>query len=267
MVVGTIFLLTILFGGGLIDTFFVAELEKGVKEYVVGDERQKEILSDLKMSKSALKTFNKNRKEQFKAYKKLSSSRATTGEELNDFFLALREERLELQRQLVDARLDLAQKIQPEEWVSIIALSEESIAENAEKAQKKADKKLAKSQGYTETIQEEVFFEKTRKSLAQSITDSDKQTTITNGLDEVVVEFQKLERRLRSINVTENIVISNRDSTREDLDSIAIETNELRSLGFEALFRFHFLIRENTTEPEWDKLIKAFHKDLDLAIR
>ncbi len=40
MIVGTIALLTLLFGGGL-DFFFIDNLEKGVKEYVIEKDGEK----------------------------------------------------------------------------------------------------------------------------------------------------------------------------------------------------------------------------------
>ena len=52
MIVGTIALISLLFGSGAFDVFFLPNFEKGVKEYVIGKERQKEITSDLKIVKS-----------------------------------------------------------------------------------------------------------------------------------------------------------------------------------------------------------------------
>ncbi len=90
MIVGTIFLITVLFGGGLIDTFFIAELEKGVKEYVVDDARKKELTANIKSAKKSIKSFNKDRKAQFKVYKDINASRATTSEEFDELFRKMR---------------------------------------------------------------------------------------------------------------------------------------------------------------------------------
>ena len=89
MLIATITALAILFGGGTFETFFIDDLRKGVKEYVVEDERKDEILDDLKRSKKMIKSFNKERKAQFKEFKKLNSSQATGSDELTGFFLSL----------------------------------------------------------------------------------------------------------------------------------------------------------------------------------
>ena len=54
MLIATITALAILFGGGTFETFFIDDLRKGVKEYVVEDERKDEILDDLKRSKKMI---------------------------------------------------------------------------------------------------------------------------------------------------------------------------------------------------------------------
>lgn len=68
MIIGSITLITILFFGGVSEYFLIDKLEKGVKEYVVEKNRQKEILADLKTSKAFIKEFNKKRKSQSKTF-------------------------------------------------------------------------------------------------------------------------------------------------------------------------------------------------------
>jgi hypothetical protein len=267
MIVGTIYLITILFGGGLIDTFFIAELEKGVKEYVVDDDRRKEITTGIKSAKKSIKSFNKNRKAQFKVYKKMNASRATTSEEFDKFFLQLRTERIEHQGKLIDARLDLAKKIRADEWASIVTLSEETMDKRNEKAQKKADKKLAKAKGDADALQRETLFKKTRKSLDKIDLDIAAHENIVAGLDELVVVLKGLDEDIRAVNVQDNNAISRQDATREELESIAKNVNDLRSIVFDTFISFHFTVKENTSEADWDKFMKAFDKEFQMAVR
>ena len=61
MIIGIITALTILFGSGAFEVFFLPNFEKGVKEYVIEKERQKEITSDLKQVKGISKEYYKKR--------------------------------------------------------------------------------------------------------------------------------------------------------------------------------------------------------------
>jgi len=78
MIAGTVFLLSILFGGGALEVFYVDKFEKGTKKYVVDKERKSDILGDIKVAKKVIKQFNKDRKKQLKAYKKLNALQSTT---------------------------------------------------------------------------------------------------------------------------------------------------------------------------------------------
>ena len=144
MLIATITALAILFGGGTFETFFIDDLRKGVKEYVVDDERKDEILDDLKRSKKMIKSFNKERKAQFKEFKKLNSSRATGSDGLTAFFEKSMTTRGEYQHHLIDERLTVSAQITPDEWAAIIENSGHATDKRMQKAQKKLDKAEAK---------------------------------------------------------------------------------------------------------------------------
>ena len=269
MVAGTIYLLMVLFGGGVIEAFFIDNLSKGVKEYVVDQDRQKDIRADLKNTEKAIKNFNKERKAQFKILKIMNASRATSGDEFDGFYNQLHKEHLAFQEKLIDDRLAVSKKIHANEWASIIAFSEASIDKQEEKAQKKADKKKEKELKKSENNnrgEKEPFF-KTRRAITESVPDTEKQQAMISGLDEMIISSRKLDSEIRSINVKENSIIIRQDATKEELKQIAVEMNHLRRFSFDQLIEFHMLIKENTDEPEWDKIMKAFNKDLSIAIR
>lgn len=269
MVVGTIALLMVLFGGGVIETFFIDSLSKGVKEYVVDQDRQKDIRADLKNTEKAIKNFNKERKAQFKTFKTMNASRATTGDAFDDFYNQLHKERLDLQEKLIDDRLAVSKKIHANEWASIIAFSEASSDEREEKAQKKADKKKEKELKKAENNNrgEKAPFLKTRKAITEGMPDAEAQQVMISGLDEMIISSRKLDSEIRSINVKENSIIIRQDATKEEIKQIAVEMNHLRRFSFDQLMKFRMLIKENTDELEWGKIIKAFNKDLSIAIR
>lgn len=278
MIVGTIVLLSMLFGGGLIDPFIVDKLDKGVKEYVLDKERQKEIRADIKSTKKYIKQFNKGRKTQFKAFQEILGSRDATREGLDDFYAELHNGRVEFQDELINSRLELTQKIQEDEWTSIIAFSEASIDKREKKQQEKIEKKNEKAiktaeenpdkaqKNAAKSEKKQPFF-KTRQAITEAVDDVEKQTIMINSLDDMVIASQELERQIRSINVRENDVIVRRDATREELKKVAEEMNGLRRSGFEQLVQTHMIIKENTDESQWDIILKALNKDLNMAIR
>ena len=67
MIIATIALLTILFGG--VDPFLIDRLDKGVKTYVVEDSRKDEILTIIKQHKKDVKAFDKLRRTRLKEFK------------------------------------------------------------------------------------------------------------------------------------------------------------------------------------------------------
>lgn len=270
MIIGTIYLLSVLFGGGFIDAFFVGQLEPGVKKYVVDKEVRKEILSELKITKKAIKEFNKQRKVQLKQYKQINTSRATTWQELNNFYVELHNDRLLFQDKMIDDRIALVKQIKTNEWSAIIALSEESIDKRKEKAQKKADKNKKKdviNEKNNYVRKETKPFKRTRESIDKTVANIEKQQRMIAGLDDLVDSFNDMNRQIRTINVEENSTIKNQHASKEGLILISEKMNTVRQDAFNKLINMHMSIKNNTSEDEWDSVIKAFNKDLTLSIR
>lgn len=254
MIVGTITLLTMLFFGGINEMFLIDKLEKGVKEYVIEKNRQKDILADLKTAKKFVEQYNKGRKTQLKEFKELYKNQATNDEALKAFFDVLHKERLVFQDEVIDYRLSIFNKIEDDEWNYIIEYSEASIDKKIEKAQKKKNKN-------------EVAFKKTRKAIISSLSDMNKQKVLIEGLDNMINSFKELGLKINSINVKENHVIIKKGATKEELKKLLDEMNDLRHLSFDQLLTFRNLVKENSNDVEWDNIIKAFTKELTLSPR
>jgi hypothetical protein len=204
MIVGTLALIALLFSGGVNEIFFIDKLEKGVKEYVIDKDRQKDILVDLKTTKKQIEDFNKDRKSQFKKFKELYKDHSTNDEDLQSFFDQLQAERLMFQDKIVDYRLSIFNKITDDEWNSIIEYSETSVDKKIEKEQKKKSTN-------------EVAFEKTRKAIISSVYDLNKQKEIINGIDDMIDTFEGLGVKIESINVKENKILKQKDAKKKSL--------------------------------------------------
>ncbi len=258
MVIGTIILLTILFGGGVGEIFFVDKLEKGIKEYVMDKDRQKDILSDLKTSKAFIKEFNKGREKDLKSFYELNSTWTTTSEDMVVFFDEMQKERIEFQNTMMDNRVAIAEKITAEEWVSIIDYSKAEIDERIAKEKKKLDK--AEDKGKTPTV-----FEKTSNAIKENIVDSEKQKIILDGLEDMINTFGELGNEISSINVKNDNILIRKDASKEELKTMVEEMNELRNLSFNQLLNFHMLVKENASEMEFESIMKAFNKELEIT--
>lgn len=256
MLIATITMLAILFGGGTFETFFIDDLKKGVKEYVVEDERKDEILDDLKRSKKMIKSFNKERKAQFKEFKKLNSSRATGSDELTGFFEKSMTTRGEYQHRLIEERLKVSAKITPDEWAAIIENSGHATDKRMQKAQKKLDKAEARGK---------LPFDKTRETITEAVADTDTQQLLQGRLDAMLRSFEKLGSELSATNVNESALLVDRDISRDQMLQVAEQMNEVRLAVFRHLVDFHMAVKENTDAVEWDQVMKQFNKDISLT--
>lgn len=256
MIIGTIALLTILFGG--VDPFLIDRLDKGVKTYVVEESRKDEILTITKQHKKDVKAFDKLRRTRIKEFKKLDRLEETKASDLENFFAQLPPERIAFQDQAIENRLVASSLITPEEWVLILGDAGESVLKSREKREKKEEKAEKKGKQ---------AFPKTRKAMQKYIDDSDKQALILASLDKLVEEFLALEEKIISANVLENSVIARLDADREELKAMHNEWNQVRQVAITGLVDFYVDVRENTDASELDPIMKAFNKDLSITSR
>lgn len=257
MLIATITALAILFGGGTFETFFIDDLRKGVKEYVVDDERRDEILDDLKRSEKMIKSFNKERKAQFKEFKELNRSRATGSDELTGFFEKSMTTRGEYQHHLIDERLTVSAKITPDEWSAIIDNSGHATDKRMQKAQKKLDKAEARGK---------LPFARTREVITVAVADTDAQQLLQGRLDAMLRSFEKLGSELSAVNVNESALLVDRDISRDQMQQVAEQMNEVRLAVFRHLVDFHMAVKQNTDATEWDQVMKQFNKDISLTV-
>ena len=254
MIVGLATLISILFFGGVSETFLVDKLEKGVKQYVLDKERKKEITADLKVSVKYIKAFNKERKSKFKSFQDLNANRLTSREELTLYFDELMNDRKHFQERVIGDRISILNKIESDEWELILINSKESIDKVNAKTQKKLDKgKISEP------------FEKTTAVIAKVITDKERKEKLDKALNTFIDSQEKTFEKLESMNTIDSGIISNKDASEKDLIKLAKELNELRKLAFNDLTSFHFSVKEFTTQAEWEQIMKAFNKELNIT--
>ncbi|MCD4730196.1 MAG: hypothetical protein K8R74_06340, partial [Bacteroidales bacterium] len=228
------------------------------KEYVIEKDRKKEILANLKTSNKLMSNYNKEREAKYKTFKKLNFSHETSREDLVGFFDKLYKERMAYQKEMVDERLAVLTKIKADEWDSIMVFSKISLDKQIEKAQKKLDKNKEKGKEF-------VPFVKTRKAITDNVLDSDKQQILKSGLDKMISSIEELTIETGTINANESNLLINQNATKDELLKLGNKLNDMRRLIFDELIDFHLLVKENTNITEWDKIMKAFNKELSIT--
>ena len=254
MIIGLATLISILFFGGISETFLVDKLEKGAKQYIVDKERKKEITAELKEASKYIKAFNKKRKAQMKAFQDLNLNRDASRKDFSDFFDELIKERKQFQEKVLSNRVSLAKKIEQEEWDNIMKKSGESLEKKEKKLQKKTDKgKISQP------------FEKTNATIDKFVTDAGRKDKIHESLDQFIASQKLAVETLADMNSKDSDIISKKDATKEELMEMALALNELRFQALNNLVDFHMSAKEYLTQAEWDKIMKAFNKEMSIT--
>lgn len=256
MIVGTLTLLAVLFGSGSFDLFFIHDFEKSVKEIILDKDRSNDILADLKEAKSIAKAFEKQRKTNLKEFKTLNTSRATSDEDFKAYFTKIHTQRVEYQTEIIDIRIITNAKIELAEWNSILEYSKSSFEKEIAKAQRKSEKKKEKPV--------EPPFTKTKEVLSEKITDSEKGLEVKTQLDNLINVMSKLQKDISGTFEEDKVIIIKKDATKSELHYVVEDINQIRSSFFNELVSFHFVLKENTNEDEWQPIIKSFNKELHL---
>ena len=189
MLVATVTALIILFSGSY-EIFFAENVEKGIKEYVEEKDRRKELLDLTKQIKSRAKSYNKERKAQYKNFKELYTNYNASEEELVSFFDAITEIQGDYQNDFIDLRIEVTDKIEEEEWDRIVEFSGQAY-------RKKLDKQAKKNKKVKDP------FAKTRKVIAE-IENEKSQQSVGSQLDAFVENVSAFDKSLKEINVLED---------------------------------------------------------------
>lgn len=249
MIVGTLTLITLLFFGGVQDYFLVAELEKGIKEYVIEKERQKEILADISMGTSKIKKIRETRKTSIKELKAVNANRLSTRED----FLEIHDDLLTYitneQSVIITYRQMAIQKITDEEWEQIIALSVQDVQLEKDKLQSSIDKGKIKDP-----------FVDLESSIIKNIADPEKQGKALDALNKFRESFDEFSRKMAEKNVIDHPLLTDKYANAGDLLEVAEFINSLRTNTYESMTDFHFELLELTDENEWKSIVKAFNK-------
>jgi hypothetical protein len=254
MIAALVTLIISLFFGGPNELFYVDDLDKGIKKHIVDKERKKELLTDYKLAKSSIKAFEKARKKDFKEFVKLYKESSTNTEQLTSFLTELESKRNKFQSDLIDTRVSLYKKIEPQEWENILATSTRASEKRIEKLEK------SKAKG-------KEAYGKTFSAINSTISDESKRAAINNSLKEIISSVQELENMIISVNTSDNTILADKNSSREDLLKITNKEAELRVPIIESLIDFHQTTKQNCSADEFETIMKSFLKEGSMSSR
>ncbi len=244
MIVGILALLNVLFFGGTEEYFFTEKLEKGVKTHIVEKDRSKEILLDLKETKTMIKAFNKERKSQLSEFLSMNLDRNVKRESMDSFFEDRVEERLDLQKKMIKKRLLVVSKIEDDEWMEIINLSDASIEKKRAKAQKKGSKDP---------------FEPAMKTIRSTISDQGNQTQAVVVVENFKEKYTKFLNKVNAVNSVERNLLNDKNTTAKEFQVLANDVNQLREMAYQSFIDLHFDLKKITNKSEWAKVMKSIN--------
>lgn len=245
MIIGIVALFSVLFFGGAQEYFFIEKLEKGVKKYVVDKDRSKDILADLKLTKSMIKTFNKKRKAELSEFHSMNLDRSISRVVFVDYFEDRIEERLIFQEKMIEKRLLVVSKIEDGEWKEIINLSDAFVQKKMAKVEKKGVKDP---------------FEAVIKTIKSNIADHNNQAKVISIVQEFKEEYMDLLNEVNAVNTIESELLRNKKTSAAEFRKLANDMNQLREKAYLRLIDLHFDLKEITSESEWNKIMKSVNK-------
>jgi hypothetical protein len=238
-----------LLGSGSAEVFYLDNLEKGIKEYVVDKDRKKALEADMAEYTEIKKDFDKKRKAHLKELVKKNSDRNTSKEWYEDFYKKRMDERRELQSFSIDKRLDLQQKIHVNEWEDIIISSKVAYGKAYEKAEKKAAKKG-----------EEDLFEDLNETIEETITDVEKKTAALEAVADFKSAAIEITQGYQKINIEDSEFLRDRNATRAQMQKVCDDLNALRVEMHNSYMTLINSMKENTNSDQWAPVSKELNK-------
>jgi hypothetical protein len=252
MLIGLYTLIMMLLGGGSTEIFYVDNLEKGVKKYVDDKDTKKEILDTLKWTTKSVEAFRKDQEKQVKSLKEMNLNIYSTEDSYELFFEKRIEARSNLYADVIQMRSYIQQKFSSTEWKNIMDLAQDEVSKQDAKEKKQADKgKKPKN-----------IFIHLENSINENITDQDRKIFIIEALSFYEQQYQETVEALGNIDVENIDLLSDQNATKEDMHLFHVAIEVVRSKYYASYIIFYFVLKANTTEEEWEPVIKQFNKVL-----
>ena len=244
--------ISILFGGGSLEVFFIDKIEKGVNIYVTDKDRKNELHANFKEYNKLYKSWNKGLSRDLKSLKKQNLDRTVPLSWYEDFFKIRLDQTAEIQTSFIAYRITLQNAINDDEWAQIMEL-----ASSAEiKEQEKEEKKEAGKKNHKE------FSDFLSQTANENIVNPDSKRELMAAWNILKEEYDEIIETYDNINVEDNEVLVNKYATEEEMKEIGVKLSSIRAKVYEADIVFLTVLKEHTSNEVYKSIMKEFNKRL-----
>lgn len=249
MFIGLVTYFMLLFGNAQVESFFILDLDKGLRKHVASITRRQDAEAILSVYASSYKEFHREHKKQLEELLQKNIDYNTPVEWYQDFFKRAMGDRQKLQTGFISGRLRLQEVLTQEEWDKILESTKDNLEKLIEKKDKKREKKGEKDP-----------YIRISKTIKETIPAGEKQTTSLGALTNFEEKYKMIGKSYENLNTDEAEIFYNRHATREDLQMIANSLNTLRKSLADGYLELLFDLKNNVTEEEWSIIVKDLNK-------
>ena len=226
----------LLFGNAQVESFFIIDLDKGIKKHVTSISSRQDANAILSVYASAYKEYNKEYKKQLKELQEKNTDYSTPELWYQDFFKKAIDDRQKLQTSFISGRLRLQEVLTQEEWDKIFESTKANLETLTDKKKKKKDKKEGKDP-----------FMRMTKTIEETIPPGEKQTGARKALTDFKEKYNMSGKSFENLSTDESEILFNRLATREDLQKIGDSLNKLRKSLIDGYLEMLFEIKKRRT--------------------
>lgn len=252
MIIGLATLVMMIFGSGSLEVFYMDKIEEGIDKQISDKGRKKELLADLKAYSQVAKMFNKSRNNHLKTLRKKNLYKSTSQNWYTEFFAERMIEREKLQAFFINQRILLQQKIDEDEWESIMKMAADETTKLAEQERKRVSKDRDKS-----------IFRAQEKAVNEYLLNKEKKELVLIALSNYEKSYHLIVESYNNINVNETDFLENRNASEDEMLKLAENLNKHRADMYQRYMEYLKVLKKSTTDKEWKAIIKDFNNVLE----
>ena len=249
MLIGIVPYFMLLFGGTPVESFYIIDFGKGIKQHVVSITSRQDAEAIVSAYATIYKEFNTEHKKQIKELQQKNRDYNTPEQWYQDFFATAMEDRKKQQTSFITGRLRLQEVITQEEWDKIMEMITRDLEKLIEKKKKKREKKEGKSK-----------YQILSNTLKENIPPGERLTFALESLEDFREKHIAVKESYENLYASEEDVLANRQATKEDMLEICTVLNELRQSLMDSYIKLLFNLKKNTSQKEWTEIIKDLNK-------
>jgi len=249
MFYGVVTYFMLLFGGASIESFYLIDLDKGIKKHVTSITKRQDAEAILSAYATIYKEYEREHKKILKELQQKNMDYNTPRQWYEHLFSEAMEDRKKLQSSFITGRLRLQEVITQDEWDKIMEMTQKDVNKLVEKRKKKRKKKERKSS-----------YQVVSNTLKETIAPGEKLALALESLEDFRKKHIEIKESYEDLFAGKEDVITSRQATKEEMLEICNVLNQIRQSLKDSYLKLLFNLKENTTEKEWTIIIKDLNK-------